>query len=166
MFAYLKFSLRLAKLERKKDRLDEEYEVRIENARKRGISEDEMQKLQGEAMNVWYNLEEEIKKLHSNYLVRQAHRLLISLPQDAMGGRVWESDENGLHYLNERGIMRLRADIRAERKARVELFLMWMPGAVVRSALQTASKRNAIAAFSSGIAAIASVVSVLAQMGK
>ena len=36
----------------------------------------------------------------------------------------------GVAYLSQRGINKLRADIRAERKARVELLLMWVPGVV------------------------------------
>jgi len=43
---------------------------------------------------------------------------------------MWDSEQGGFSYLSQLGINKLRADIRAERKARVELFLMWMPRVV------------------------------------
>ena len=43
---------------------------------------------------------------------------------------MWESDGPNRFFITEHGIDHMRAAIRAERKARVELFLMWMPGVV------------------------------------
>jgi hypothetical protein len=67
----------------------------------------------------------------SAYLVSEADRLLIPLPD-------WD-DENSWttfntdtveHVLSRTGIDELRSKIRAEKKARADRFVMWVPGIV------------------------------------
>jgi hypothetical protein len=64
-----------------------------------------------------------------NIYVRKTSRLLLPLPATS-DETMWEKEGANYIYLTEHGINHLRAAIRVERKARVELFLMWMPGVV------------------------------------
>jgi hypothetical protein len=54
----------------------------------------------------------------------------VPVPSLGTSDGTWDKDNEGYSYLSQIGINKLRADIRAERKARVELFLMWVPGVV------------------------------------
>jgi hypothetical protein len=129
MFGYLRFRWKLGQLERERRRVEKINAAEIATARKRNASADDIYVIENDAAGDYFHFQDEIKKLHSRYLSSQASRLLIPYPQlndDSM----WEREGPNHFYLTEHGINHMRAAIRAERKARVELFLMWMPGVV------------------------------------
>jgi hypothetical protein len=126
---YLRFRWKLKQLENEDRRLEKKIDDKAEAAKKRNATSREIEELLGEAAHVSIHFEEEIQRLHSNYLLRQAHRRILPTPVFGKND-MWESNEAHDWYLTKEGIAKLRADIRAERKARVELFLMWVPGVV------------------------------------
>jgi hypothetical protein len=75
-------------------------------------------------------LRRRIQEAQSEYLISEADRLLIPMP-DWDDHNLWsvhaDTDE---HVLNRAGINELRSAIRLEKKARAERFLMWVPGIV------------------------------------
>jgi hypothetical protein len=74
--------------------------------------------------------EDEIFRLHTRYLISGAHRLILPTP-DRKNEELWrECIVLGRKTLSRKGIHELRTAIRAEKKARVERFLMWVPGVV------------------------------------
>ena len=90
---------------------------------------DKIQELEYDAASEGWYFGDEIRKLHSKYLCRLAARMLIPLP-DLTDKEMWEHEPPHYVHLTERGINHIRTAIRAEKKARVELLLMWMPGVV------------------------------------
>jgi hypothetical protein len=109
--------------------LEKKYEVELKAAKKRKASADEIHLIENDGAGDYFHFQDEIKQLHSRYLTTQASRLLIPRPP-MNDDEMWESDGPNRFFITEHGIDHMRAAIRAERKARVELFLMWMPGVV------------------------------------
>lgn len=130
MFDYIRFRWELHNLEKEERHADKEYDVKMRAAKARNASDDEIEDLGMEAGHFSFHYQEEIQKLHSKYLLRQAYRLLVPRPEFRKENGMWDQDQEHFAYLSEAGINKLRADIRAERKARAELFAMWMPGVV------------------------------------
>lgn len=129
MFGYLRFRFRLWRLERRDRRVSKRNTVILEAAEKRKAPKEEIEALQTEVGAAEWFSQCDIQQLHSDYVRNLAHKLIIPVP--SLGDNLmWDKLGDNLHCLSEHGINKLRADIRAERKARVELFLMWMPGVV------------------------------------
>ena len=129
MFDYLRFRWKLGQLERDLRQTDNKYEADIKAARQRKASADDVDSIEHAQMSEHFLFRDEIQTLHSRYLSTQASRLII--PRPPLGDEtMWEKDGLDRHILSEAGINHLRAAIRAERKARLELFLMWVPGVV------------------------------------
>jgi hypothetical protein len=129
VFAYLRFRYRLWRLERHDRRVSGRNTGLLEAAEKRNAPKEEMAALQTEVGSAWWFSQIEIQQLHSDYLRSVAYKLVIPVP--SLGENLmWDTFGDNLHCLSEQGINKLRADIRAERKARVEMFVMWMPGIV------------------------------------
>lgn len=129
MFAYLRFRYRLWRLERHDRRVSKRNTAKLDAAEKRNAPKEEIAALQTEVgASEWFS-QCDIQRLHSDYLRNVAHKLII--PVATLGDNLmWDKLGDNLHCLSEHGINKLRADIRAEKKARVELFIMWMPGVV------------------------------------
>jgi hypothetical protein len=69
--------------------------------------------------------EEQIYKVHTNYLVSEAHRLVVPIP-DRNDAALWTKSPVFFEdRLTARGVNELRAAIRAEKKARRESFVVW-----------------------------------------
>ncbi|MGC1349165.1 MAG: hypothetical protein WA858_05240 [Xanthobacteraceae bacterium] len=128
MFDYLRFRWKLGQLERELRQNEKHYETKLKTAKQRKASADELHLIQDEGAGEYFHFRDEIRKLHSRYLHTQASRLLI--PRPSLNDETMWEHEGPFVYLTEHGINHLRATIRAERKARVELFLMWVPGVV------------------------------------
>jgi hypothetical protein len=129
MFEYLRFRWKLGQLERERRQLEKINAAKLKAARERKASAEEIHLLQDDGASDYFHFQDEIRKLHSRYLFTQASRLL--LPRPSMSDdTMWEREGPNSFYLTELGINHLRAAIRAERKARVELFLMLMSGVV------------------------------------
>jgi hypothetical protein len=101
----------------------------LEKAKARNASRGEIETLEYERAMDGMDSSDEIRRLHSRYYFRQAARMLIPLP-DSKDKELWEHEPPNRVYLTERGIVHMRSAIRAERKARLEMFLMWVPGVV------------------------------------
>jgi hypothetical protein len=79
------------------------------------------------AGDYWEN-RDQVRKAHTRYLLKKSSHLIVPLPDrdEAM----WDHDDTGHSYLTDAGINTARAAIRAEKKARIEMILMWVPGVV------------------------------------
>ena len=129
MFGYLGFRWELFQLEREKRQLERKTAAAIKAAKSRKASRDEIDEIENDWAGDFFHFRDEIRKLHSRYLCSQASRLLLPQPPPS-DETMWERDGPNHFYLTEHGINHLRAAIRSERKARVELFLLWVPGVV------------------------------------
>jgi hypothetical protein len=126
---YFGFRWELFWLEREQRRLGKNTAAEIATAKKRNVSGEDIYLIEMDGASDYFHCQNEIRKLHSRYLCSQASRLL--LPRPALSDEtMWEKEGPNYIYLTEHGINHLRATIRAERKARVELFLLWVPGVV------------------------------------
>jgi hypothetical protein len=126
---YVGFRWELFWLEREQRRLGKKHIAALKAAKLRKASADEIYVIDDDGAGDYFYIQDEIRKLHSRYLCSQTSRLLLPLPATS-DETMWEKEGANYIYLTEHGINHLRAAIRAERKARVELFLMWMPGVV------------------------------------
>jgi hypothetical protein len=127
MFRYLRLRWELWRLERRARADRKGTERAIERARARNAPEYEIETIIGGSSEgvLLYK----IRELLSDYLISEAYRLFIPLPnwdkQDQAG-----NGDTAKYVLNRDAINELRSAIRAERKARAERFLMWVPGIV------------------------------------
>jgi hypothetical protein len=129
VFAYLRFRWDLWQLEREQRKIGKKYEAMIKDANARKLSVGEIDTIEYEGTVDSLEFQENIWKLHSRYLCRQAARVLLPTP-DLDNKEMWEHEPPNRVYLTEKGINHTRAAIRAERKARAEMFLMYVPGIV------------------------------------
>ena len=73
-------------------------------------------------------VEDELQKLYHSYYIHLASRLRIPVPPFQNGGGAWmESSISHGWYLTPEAMDALRAEIRAERKARRDEWLAWIP---------------------------------------
>ncbi|MBC9883855.1 hypothetical protein G8O24_42030 [Bradyrhizobium sp. INPA01-394B] len=129
MFDYLRFQWELSKIQRADLKKFRKYEDWIKEAKAKKDSAGEIETLEYERNMDGIDSADEIRRLHSRYYTRQAARMLIPLP-DASDKTMWEHVPPNRVYCTEQGIMHIRSIVRAERKARLEMFLMWVPGVV------------------------------------
>jgi hypothetical protein len=125
---YGRFRWKLWKLQRRERRAEEQYRRLIARAQKRG-DQQKLRDLKSEESHmseIAIGFQVAIRKLHSEYLIRKAARLIVPLPELGDENGVWDRDKGQL-FLSDPGINKVRVALRAERKARVELFLMWVP---------------------------------------
>jgi len=123
MFSYLKFHWQLWRWQRRYLEDEKGTEAAALAAKARGASEEEIEEIWGGSDGPV--LRYRVRRAMSDYLITEADRLLIPIP-DTADEKIWENAER-YPVLTRQGINELRAAIRAERKARVELFVMWMP---------------------------------------
>jgi hypothetical protein len=129
MFEYLSFRWDLWRIERADRKVYKKYTAYIEKAKVKNASKDEIGTLEYERAIDGMEYADEIRKLHSRYYCSQAARMLIPTP-DTEDKTMWEQESTRRFYLTEKGIMHVRSLVRAERKARLEMFVMWVPGVV------------------------------------
>jgi hypothetical protein len=128
MFEYPLLRWKIWRFERAA-RADEEGTGKaVEAAKARGASDDEIEEIAGGSDESV--LRRKVHEAMSKYLVSKAHRMVIPLP-DSQDEKFWSiNSDNNERVLTRAGINELRSAIRGEKKARVELFLMWVPGVV------------------------------------
>jgi hypothetical protein len=129
MLDYLRFRWELFGLQRTDRKSGRKNAAAIKAAKLRKSPKDEIGLLEYEGVMDGWHYQDEIRKLHSRYLSGQAARLLIPRP-DLRDEIMWEKEGPNYIFLTEHGVNHMRAAIRAERKARLEMFLMWVPGIV------------------------------------
>jgi hypothetical protein len=127
MLDYLRFRLDLWKLERSKRKIIKGYAADLAEARKRKAPRDEREGILHTERWELEAVDDEIAQLHTLYLLRKAHRLIIPIPKTD-DGETWEvSKQFGYRLLTPKGMSDLRAAARAERKARREEWLVFVP---------------------------------------
>ena len=127
MFRHVQFRWKIWRLQRRLRAAEEGTEKAVEAARARNASSMEIDTIiGGSSADV---LRWRLREALSDYLISEAYRLFIPLPdwdkQDKVG-----SGDTVKPVLTRDAINELRSAIRAEKKARVEQFLMWVPGIV------------------------------------
>jgi len=123
---YLKFLWQLWRWQKQYIEDERRTEAAVAAAKARGCEASEIEEIWGgsDAQVLRYR----VRRAMSDYLIAEADRLLIPLP-DKEDEKIWENIER-YPTLTQQGINEVRAEIRAERKARMELFVMWVPGVV------------------------------------
>ena len=72
--------------------------------------------------------EDELQRLYHSYYIHLANKLRIAVPPFQENGGAWmESSISHGWYLTQEAMEALRAEIRAERKARRDEWLAWIP---------------------------------------
>ena len=94
------------------------------------ICQEEVGSLLSISSHSYFYYREEIARLHSEHLVHQAVRLFIPIPSIDDEAMWKKSNTTNQFFMTEQAINQLRVAIRAERKARTEVFLMWVPGVI------------------------------------
>jgi hypothetical protein len=104
----------------------------IEAARRNGATAVELHNLKSEWFHTGFTLHQELETIYTQRLVAKAHRLRVPIPQkparaDATANEHWEFGMESVNwYLKPDGYRKLGAEIRAERKARHEMWLPWL----------------------------------------
>jgi hypothetical protein len=89
MFRYLSFRRQLRRLEREQDQLEEQSKRDLDAARERKAPEEEIEEIQCYDTDTQIHFQEAIQKLHSDYLLREAYRLIVPSP-DLKEPLLWE----------------------------------------------------------------------------
>ncbi len=100
----------------------------LAEARKAGTTDD-VRMLETEWAGEALVIEEEQRQLSESKVLRVARRLFIPLPPHS-DGEYWEesyTEPRRRYFLTVKGMNDLRTRIRAERKARIETRLAWVP---------------------------------------
>jgi hypothetical protein len=128
---YGRFRWKLWKLLRDERRVEKQYRRLIARAQKRGDQQKvrELESEESHMTEIAIDFQVRVARLHSEYLIRKSYRLMVPLPEHNEESKMWD-EYKGHVFLSERGINKLRADVRAESRARIEMFLMWVPGIV------------------------------------
>ena len=129
MLAYILFQRKLFKIKRRQRRDERPIKAALADAKTKEFPIDEISNLENDYGHIQVRYLDEILRLHTEYLIRESNRLIVPYPAANEPG-MWERDDEGYVRLTEAGISKLRADIRAEKKARLERVIMWMPGVV------------------------------------
>jgi hypothetical protein len=129
VFAYILFQRKLSKIKRRQKRDENAIKVALTEARIKGLLIDDIRDLENDYGHIQVRYLDEILRLHTEHLIRESNRLVVPYPAATEPG-MWERDDDGYVRMTEAGISKLIADIRAEKRARLERVIMWMPGVV------------------------------------
>lgn len=104
----------------------------MEAARRKGVTARELHDLETDWFHKQIELQQWLDSIYTKRLVAKANRLRLPIPQkparrDAEANEYWVFGmENADWYLTPAGYKKLRAEIRAEQKARHEIWLPWL----------------------------------------
>ena len=129
MFDYLQLRCKLWRLARVWDGIDGANKARLEEARKRKATREELEGIDHDSARDYFEQQDDIRAAHSKFLVSKAAQLIVPIPE-RKDETMWEEDYMGRTSLTKLGIITVRSAVRAESKARLEMFLMWVPGVV------------------------------------
>jgi hypothetical protein len=129
VLAYILFQRKLFLIKRRQRRDERPIKAALADAKTKEFPIDEIGDLENDYGHIQVRYLDEILRLHTEYLIRESNRLIVPYPAANEPG-MWERDDEGYVRLTEAGISKLRADIRAEKRARLERVIMWMPGVV------------------------------------
>ena len=128
VLGYLRFRWWLYKVKREYRSRQRKNDAELARAKAAGRSGDDLNAIQSRAADYFFYFQDDVRKVHCEYLLQEAQRLLVPSP-DVSDATIWDTAGNRT-WLTEKGINHMRAAVRAEKKARAELFVMWMPGIV------------------------------------
>jgi hypothetical protein len=96
-----------------------------------GAPREDREKLEKSAASEIGSITDSLHNLHYDYLWNQAARLMIPIP-DPRDTDNWEDSEFGPFGRRPRkkAINELRAAVRAEKKARMDLLVIWLPSVI------------------------------------
>ena len=122
---YFTYRKKLRKLERERDKELETLTRFAREAEKEGGREAGLAVWQTEDYELKI-IESEIAFLKTQFLRSQAERLSLPFPKFSQEDGFWEQGryDPGWHLTNE-GIVKVRSQIRAEKKERMEVFYRW-----------------------------------------
>jgi hypothetical protein len=129
VLAYIFFQRKLSKIKRRQKRDEGAIRTALTDAKTKGLPIDEISDLENDYGHIQVQYLDEILRLHTEHLIRESNRLIVPYPAANESG-MWEGDDGGYVRLTKAGISKLRADIRAEKRTRLERFIMWTPGVV------------------------------------
>jgi hypothetical protein len=129
VLAYILFQRKLFKIKRRQRRDERLIQAALADAKTKEFPVDEISNLENDYGHIQVRYLDEILRLHTEYLIRESNRLVVPYPAANEPG-MWERDDEGYVRLTEAGMSKLRADIRAEKRARLEHVIMWLPGVV------------------------------------
>lgn len=110
------------------DSISLSYEEEMEKAQASKASDDQYDEIRHEHHFQQSWAEDELQRLHHSYYIRLANKLLIPVPPFKEKDGAWmESSIRSGWYLTPAAMHALRAEIRAERKARRDEWLAWIP---------------------------------------
>lgn len=128
MLDYLRFRWALYKLKREYRGVQRKNDAELARAKAAGKTGDDLYVIESDAAGDFFYFQDEVRRAHSRHLIQEAQRLLVPSP-DSNDANLWDKEGNRV-WLTEKGINHMRAAVRAEKKARAELLLMWIPGIV------------------------------------
>jgi hypothetical protein len=129
MFGYFIFRYKLWRLERAGKRISKLYDADRRQAKEKGAKGEDLERITNSEMSELRWNDEEIMTLHTRRLTPIARALMIEVGGlwDSATKDEWERGDMVYQYMNAKGMKRVRDAIRAEQKARWEMFLMWAP---------------------------------------
>ncbi|KJC62178.1 hypothetical protein UP10_02060 [Bradyrhizobium sp. LTSPM299] len=120
MFEENRFEWQLAKLQKEKKKLRASFAAKIAKSRKDKKSRDDREGLRSQEQFEEQELDAGIQALITSFLIEQANKLLVPIPHSETD---WFTDTTfGERFLTAEARSKLRNDIRAEKKARWDLF--------------------------------------------
>ena len=126
--ARLKFWLRQREIQAWMDSISRSYHQEMGKARLANASREEQEEIERAHHSEQRWAEDELRRLYHSYYVYRANQLRIPVPPLQENGGAWVASSVGHGwYLTPEAMNQLRDEIRAERKARRDEWLAWMP---------------------------------------
>jgi hypothetical protein len=127
---YLRLRWELWRLERDHRNAITDVRRKIEEAKAKNSSEQEIALIGAKGPDADLRYEDDVRQVHTQYLISKAQRLVVPTPK--LGDTdLWEkSPYTPQSHLTPRGMSELQSTIRAEEKARIELYLLWVPSII------------------------------------
>jgi len=92
-----------------------------------GLSGEECDKLDSQEEFELTEVDDDISALETEYLVENARKLLLPIPEYRLDGAMWKRSKHGGNFiLTENGIAEIRNAIRKERRERREGTIVWL----------------------------------------
>jgi hypothetical protein len=108
------------------DRISQAHKEQVKKARESGASEDKIHEISELSYIEHEEAEDEMRRLHSAYYIRAANKLMIPVTSRSEDDAWVESPFDGSSYLSPEALHKLRAEVRAERRARQEWLTVWL----------------------------------------
>ena len=111
------------------DGISRTHDIAEERARASGADDKKLSEIGYEFYMENERAEDEISQLTTRYYTRMANRLMIPIPKFQPTGGAWieSAYRPGRYILTTSALHELRAAVRAEKKARTDAWLAWLP---------------------------------------